>query len=129
MISEEIYKENILDHFQHPRNKCAMAHCTISQREFNPLCGDDLTVYILIEDNRIQKISFTGTGCAISQAAVSMLTEEVTGKKQGDALMIKEQEVYRLLGIPISHTRKKCALLGLNALQKALRRTEHELTD
>lgn len=117
---QEIYKENVIDHYKHPRNKREMTDCTATQREANPLCGDIVTIYAKIKDDEIKDISFIGNGCAISQASASLLTETMKGKKIEEAKKFHQQDVFSLLGIPISHTRTKCALLSLKTLHHAL---------
>jgi nitrogen fixation protein NifU and related proteins len=117
--TEEIYKENIIDHYKHPHNKGEIEH-TNKHRELNTSCGDELTIYIKINNNTIENISFTGHGCAISQASVSMLTDKLKGMTIEEALNLKEQDILTLLGIPISYVRMKCALLSLKTVQGAL---------
>lgn len=117
---EEIYKENILDHYKNPRNKKIMADCTFSHRELNPLCGDEITIYVKTDGVHLHRISFVGRGCAISQAAASLLTEELQGKRLQDISRFTPQEMLSLLGIPISHTRQKCALLAFITINGGL---------
>mgnify|MGYP001620080663 FL=1 len=117
---QEIYKENVIDHYQHPKNKREMLECTVKHREVNLLCGDTITIYVKVKDKEIEEISFTGNGCAISQASASLLTENLKGRSIEEAKNIEEKEVFSLLGIPISHTRTKCALLSLKTLHHAL---------
>ena len=117
---QEIYKENIIDHYKHPRNKKELENATHKENGINPMCGDHITIYLIIKDNKIEEITFTGDGCAISQASVSLLTDELLGKDLDFAKKITDQNVYDLLGIPISHTRTKCALLSIKTVQKAI---------
>ena len=117
---QEIYKENIIDHYKHPRNKKELENATHKENGINPMCGDHITIYLIIKDNKIEEITFTGDGCAISQASVSLLTDELVGKDLDFAKKITDQNVYDLLGIPISHTRTKCALLSIKTVQKAI---------
>ena len=77
---QEIYKENIIDHYKHPRNKKELENATHKENGINPMCGDHITIYLIIKDNKIEEITFTGDGCAISQASVSLLTDELVGK-------------------------------------------------
>ncbi len=121
---EEIYKENILDHYKYPHNKIEMKGATVSHKEVNPTCGDELTIYLKIDDNKIQDVSFIGQGCAISQASVSMLTDEIKDKSIQEIKTMKSEDVYKLLGIPISVTRIKCALLSLKTAQGAIKNYE-----
>ena len=117
---QEIYKENIIDHYKHPRNKKELENATHKENGINPMCGDHITIYLIIKDNKIEEITFTGDGCAISQASVSLLTDELVGKDLDFAKKLIDKDIYDLLGIPISHTRTKCALLSIKTVQKAI---------
>lgn len=117
---QEIYKENIIDHYKHPHNKHLIENPTHSQKGINPLCGDHLEVSLYVEGEKIISVGFDGDGCAISQASISLLTDAIKEKNISEVLALTESDVYELLGIPISHTRRKCALLSLNTVHKAL---------
>ena len=117
---QEMYKENVIDHYKFPRNKKEMENYTVKHRDLNPLCGDTVTMYIKLEGKNIAEISFTGNGCAISQASSSILTETIKGKNLEEARKLTPEEVFAWLGIPISHVRTKCALLSLKTLHHAL---------
>jgi nitrogen fixation protein NifU and related proteins len=114
---DDFYQQNILDHSRHPRNSGRLEDATVSRDEVNPLCGDKLHFDLLIEDDTVKDVAFTGRGCAISQAAASMLTEEIKGKSVADVRALGKDDVLDLLGIPIGYTRLKCALLGLKAVK------------
>lgn len=118
---EEIYQENILDHYKNPRNKMRLKEYTCTHRELNPVCGDEIEMFINIAQDTVVSISFLGKGCAISQACASLLTEEIQGKKIKDIQKLAPWDIYALLGIPISHTRSKCALLPLKTIQEGLK--------
>jgi nitrogen fixation protein NifU and related proteins len=120
MITEDIYKENILDHYRNPRNKTTLTNPTHKQTEKNPLCGDELTLYLNIENNLIKEISFQGSGCAISQASMSLLTEHLQGMDITEALKLTTEDANKILGISVNYTRQKCASLALKALHKAV---------
>ncbi len=118
---QEIYRENILDHYKNPRNAGVLSTYSCRHRELNPLCGDELEVFLsLNQQQRVHNIKFTGVGCAISQAAMSMLTEEVKGKSLEDVKKISPQDVLEMLGIPVGVVRMKCALLCLKTLHGSL---------
>ncbi len=117
---DDLYRENILDHYKHPRNHGELSNATITQEEHNPLCGDQLTLYLVVDDDTIKDVRFKGKGCAISQAAASMLTEELVGKTTAEAKLIDKAFVLDLLGIPIGPVRLKCALLSLKTLKAGL---------
>ncbi|OGJ42854.1 SUF system NifU family Fe-S cluster assembly protein [Candidatus Peregrinibacteria bacterium RIFCSPLOWO2_01_FULL_39_12] len=117
----DIYSEIILDHYKNPRNKGSVKNATATAIEHNPLCGDKIKIELLLDkSNRIKTIKFSGSGCAISQAAASMLLETLTGKTLNEIEKIKSREIIKMLNIPISPAREKCALLGLYAVKKAV---------
>ncbi|MSP12446.1 MAG: SUF system NifU family Fe-S cluster assembly protein [Chloroflexi bacterium] len=114
---EDLYRENILDHFRNPRNFGTLEHPDFSHEEHNPLCGDKLRIDLQVDDDRVTAVRFSGKGCAISQASASMLTEMVEGKTLEEVKSIDKQDILDALGIPISYVRIKCALLGLKTLK------------
>jgi nitrogen fixation NifU-like protein len=119
---DDLYRENILDHYKHPRNHGHLEHADVSAEGFNPLCGDQLELELEIVDGRIADIAFDGRGCSISQAATSMMTELVKGKTVEEAAALTKDDITAELGIPLSPVRLKCALLGLGTLRVALNR-------
>jgi len=115
---DDFYKENILDHYRHPRNAGKLEHPTHSHEEHNPLCGDVIRMDLHVnEDNIIDQVAFTGKGCAISQASASMLTEMIQGKSLEEAKEIGKEQILDALGIEIGPVRLKCALLSLKVLK------------
>ena len=114
---DDLAQANILDHYRHPRNHGTLEQPTVSREEFNPLCGDKIRLDLLIKDGIIDDLRFTGRGCTISQASMSMLTEALKGQPVDVAKTFGKEDVLDLLGIPIGYTRLKCALLGLKALK------------
>jgi nitrogen fixation protein NifU and related proteins len=127
-LTEEqlIYKENILDHYKHPHNKRVMNDATVRQDGVNPLCGDTIDVYLKIHDGRIIDISFQGSGCAISQAAMSMLTDKLMNMRVIDVKALSRDDMIGMLNIPIGAVRMKCAMLGLRTTQSAMNNTLQE---
>lgn len=118
----QIYQEQILDHYKNPRNKGILEPATLQGHESNPLCGDELTMYLLLDgQDRITDVRFNGQGCAISQASASMLTTMVKGKTVAEAKALGQEAILKALGIPLSAVRLKCALLSLQVLDLALR--------
>lgn len=122
----DIYKEIILDHYQNPRNhgKLSVSSDTISLE--NPSCGDTITMQVLLKDGVISDIAFEGTGCALSQAGASMLTEHVKGSTAASVSAISKKDILELLGIEVGPSRLKCVLLPLETLQKALAHSGRE---
>lgn len=116
----DLFTETILDHYQHPHHAGALTSATASITEHNPLCGDVIKLDIQIEKGIIKNIGFVGTGCAISQASMSMLTDYSEGKKTTVLKKLKPKIIYDLLGVQVSPGRVKCALLGFGALQKLI---------
>lgn len=116
----DIYQEEILEHYRHPHNAGRLEHATIVQREHNPLCGDDLTFYIQYDEGRVTDVRFEGQGCAISQAAASMLTDEVRGMTKEEIGKLTPKDMLDLLGIELGPTRLKCALLSLQGVSRAV---------
>ena len=117
---DDLAQENILDHYKYPRNQGVLVAPTASHEVLNPLCGDRVRIDMLIVENMIEDIRFSGRGCTISQATASMLTEALLKQSVEAARGVSENDVLDLLGIPIGIARLKCATLGLKALQAAL---------
>lgn len=115
---DDFYRENILDHYRHPRNAGKLEQPTHSHEEHNPLCGDVIRLDLHVnEDNIIDQVAFTGKGCAISQASASMLTDMIKGKTLAEARQINKDDILEALGIEIGPVRMKCALLSLKVLK------------
>ena len=117
----DIYSETILDHYQNPHHAGSISNPTVKVSEDNPLCGDKISLELIIKNGTVIDIGFVGTGCAISQAAMSLLADEIENKKVSVLKKFTPAKVYSLLHVPISPGRVKCALLGFATLQKALK--------
>ncbi len=114
---DQLYRELILDHYQHPHNHGTIEGADISYEDSNPLCGDKVRIDIKVRDGIVEDVKFSGRGCAISQASASMLTDEIKGKSLEEIKQLDKQTVFDLIGIPLSPTRVKCALLPLKAIK------------
>ncbi len=117
---DDFYKEYILDHYRNPRNFGRLESPTATAEDVNPLCGDTVTVDLHVgDDGRVDEVSFTGKGCAISQASTSMLLETLRGKTLEEIAKLPMDVVLENVGIGISPTRMKCATLGLKVARSA----------
>jgi nitrogen fixation protein NifU and related proteins len=117
---DDFYKEYILDHYRNPRNFGHLEHPTAVAEDLNPLCGDKIQMELLVgDDGKIADVRFSGKGCAISQASASMLTESIKGKTLEEVAHLSHDVVLENVGIGISPTRMKCAMLGLKVAKSA----------
>jgi len=116
-MSDQMYREYILDHYKNPRNFGRLEGADISHEENNPLCGDVVGMDIKNRDGVIEDVRFHGRGCAISQASASLLTERLKGMSLEEARSLDKEDVLEELGIEISPARLKCALLSLKVLK------------
>ncbi len=117
---DELYRDQILEHYKRPHNFGKLSEFDLEFEDSNPFCGDEQHVFIkLDEDDRVAEVSFEGQGCAISTAATSLLTDELAGMSREQLLALPKEYVLELLGIEISATRLKCALLGLKVVKGA----------
>jgi nitrogen fixation protein NifU and related proteins len=123
---DSLYREVILDHYKNPRGHGVIEGADASAEGQNPLCGDEVAIYVALgEDGEtIDEVKFSGRGCAISQAATSMLTEMVQGRKAHEIATMPRDELLEEIGIPLTPIRLKCALLGLGVLKVALHKAK-----
>ncbi len=117
---DELYRDQILEHYKRPHNFGKLDEFDLEFEDNNPLCGDEQHVFIRLDsEDRVAEVSFEGQGCAISTAATSLLTDELVGKSRDELITMPKEYVLELLGIDISATRMKCALLGLKVVKGA----------
>ena len=114
---EEIYRENILEHYKHPRNRGTLDHPDITYEDANPLCGDRIRMDLKVRDGRVEQVAFSGHGCSISQAAASMLCERIEGRPLEEIKALTREDVLDMLGIELGPVRLKCGLLALKTLK------------
>ena len=116
---DDFYRDYILDHYRNPRNFGTLEYSDVEAEDLNPLCGDQIRMQLKLDDGVVEDVRFSGKGCAISQASASMLTETVKGMKLTDVAKLSKDAVLENVGIGISPTRMKCAMLGLRVLKSA----------
>jgi nitrogen fixation NifU-like protein len=123
---DQLYREVILDHYKNPRGHGLLAEADAHAEGQNPLCGDEVTVTVKFggDGETIEDVGFEGRGCAISQAATSMLTELVKGRTATEVAALPKEELLDEIGIPLTPVRLKCAILGLGVLKVALHRSK-----
>ena len=123
---DQMYREVILDHYKNPRGHGLLADADAQAEGQNPLCGDEVTIYVAFggDGDTIDEVKFSGRGCAISQAATSMLTEMVKGRSATEVAALPRDELLEEIGIPLTPVRLKCALLGLSTLKLALHKAK-----
>ena len=125
-LGDQLYREVILDHFKNPRGHGVIDDADASADGQNPLCGDEVSIYVSFEPDgdTIEDVKFSGRGCAISQAATSMLVDMAKGRKATELAEMPKDELLEEIGIPLTPIRLKCALLGLGVLKVALHRAK-----
>ena len=121
---DSIYKEYLLEYYKNPRNYGAIENCDIQKHDHNPLCGDEIDIYIQLDKNHnkktIEKIQFTGKGCVVCIASASILTEHLEGMDIEGVKDFSREDFLKLLGLNLTPTRVKCAMLPLAAIKKGI---------
>ena len=129
---DDLYRDYILEHYRRPHNFGVIEDADASYEGANPLCGDRITLMVGVSDGVVDRVGFTGRGCAISQASASLLTDEIKGKPISEVAAIRADDLLDLLGIDISPARLKCAMLSHDSLQHVLAdlgATDHAAAD
>jgi nitrogen fixation protein NifU and related proteins len=123
---DQMYREVILDHYKNPRGHGELEGADAQAEGQNPLCGDEVSIFVAFgaDEDTIEEVKFSGRGCAISQAATSMLTELVKGRSATEVATLPRDELLDEIGIPLTPVRLKCALLGLSTLKLALHKAK-----
>jgi len=123
---DQLYREVIIDHYKNPRGHGLLEDPDAEAEGQNPLCGDEVSIYVAFgeDGDTIDEVKFSGRGCAISQAATSMLTEMVKGRSAAEVASLPRDELLEEIGIPLTPVRLKCALLGLSTLKLALHKAK-----
>ena len=123
---ESLYREVILDHYKNPRGHGVIEDADAEAEGQNPLCGDEVSIYVAFgeDGDTIEEVKFSGRGCAISQAATSMLMEMVEGRTATEIAELPKDELLEEIGIPLTPVRLKCAMLGLTTLKVALHKAK-----
>lgn len=116
----DIYQENILDYYKHPRQRGTLVGATHESDAANPSCGDSVQLYLKVEGDRVVEARWMGEGCVLSQAAADMLAEYVIGKTLAEVRAVGNENVMKLVGVQLGPNRLKCALLPLDALRSAI---------
>ena len=117
---ESLYREVILDHYKNPRGHGVIEGADVEAEGQNPLCGDEVSIFVSFDGDKIEDVKFRGRGCAISQASTSMLMEMVKGRTAEEVAAMSRDELLDEVGIPLTPVRLKCALLGLGVVKVAL---------
>lgn len=121
-MAEEMYKEHILDLYKNPHNIGSIEHPTHTHTAHNPVCGDEITVQLIIKEDRVHDVKFSGKGCAIHMAAASLMTDAIKLKSVEEVKQMNSSDMLELLQIPISPGRLKCALLSWEAVQESVKK-------
>ena len=116
----DLYREIILEEYKHPQNKGVLESHTHSRKEYNPLCGDEITITLDVREGLVFDVAWSGKGCAISQASASLFSAHIKGKKVSEVEKMTEKEILSLLGIELNPMRMKCAVLVMKATANAL---------
>lgn len=116
-----LYKEEVIEHYKDPQNFGKLGEYDATSKQLNPFCGDEIELFVKFSEDSVSSIGFLGHGCAVSVAATSMLTEHALKKSKKELTKFSQEDMLTLLGVEVSETRKKCALLGWAVLQDCVK--------
>ncbi|HLC87846.1 MAG TPA: iron-sulfur cluster assembly scaffold protein [Patescibacteria group bacterium] len=119
-MEDPIYRDIILDHFKNPSNYGLLEDPDFKTTDYNPLCGDEISITGKVKNGKLASVKFESRGCAISKASASIMTEKFLKKNINKINLMKPEEYLQILEIELSPSRIKCALLGFSSLKKAL---------
>lgn len=120
-MTNNMYQENILDHYKHPRNFGELENAQAKAHAANPLCGDELDFFLIFDaDDKVADVKFSGRGCTITIASASMLSEQVKGMSRTELHNMSNDQAVQLLGVEVNPARMKCATLALETVQQAI---------
>lgn len=119
-----LYQQQLMDHYRNPRNTNKVDSPTFATDQHNPSCGDSISMEGVVKDGILIAVSFKGSGCVISQATASMLTQMCLGKTVHEIMALTKDDVQKLIGIELGPMRLRCALLSLEVLQKGISQSE-----
>ncbi|MBU1252682.1 MAG: iron-sulfur cluster assembly scaffold protein [Nanoarchaeota archaeon] len=120
-IPDDMYREHILELYKSPSNFGTLEKANHKATEHNAICGDEITVQLFVKNEIVKDVKFSGSGCVISMVASSLLTDKIKGMKISEVLSLNKEDILKLMGIKVTPARIKCALLPLEAAQKALK--------
>jgi nitrogen fixation NifU-like protein len=120
MAMDDLYRQYILDHYREPRNHGHLDQPDVHAADTNPLCGDRIELDLQVAGGRVTAVRFNGRGCAISQAAASMLSERIEGATLDELRALKPADILEMLGVEIGPARQRCALLSLRVLHEGI---------
>jgi len=116
----DLYKEQLLDHYQNPHNFKILDDATHEAYAVNPLCGDDITIFLKVQNQLIEDISFQSQSCLVTMATASIITDFLKGKSIDEVNSLTIERIIEMLGTPLTSSRQQCALVVVTAVQKAL---------
>ncbi len=123
---DDIYRENIIDHFKNPRNYGEIVEAEIKHSELNSICGDMIRLFVKLKEGKVEDVKFKGNGCAISMAATSMMTEILKEKTLDEIKGLTKEDIFEMLGIKLGIVRMKCGLLCLDTLMNGVKIMERK---